>query len=112
MEDSQKLGHLVDHDEVAGSHAVDAIRAEHEMTFLEAVKLYPKAMAWSAFVSVGVIMLAFDPQLVGNLYGTPQFRRDFGYLYKGEVSPVIPACPSTFPHASQSFFETFRLQAS
>lgn len=106
MEDSQKLGHLVDHDEVAGSHAVDAIRAEHEMSFLEAAKLYPKAMAWSAFVSVGVIMLAFDPQLVGNLYGTPQFKRDFGYLYKDEVSAAIFTCSSN----SCGRLETSKLQ--
>lgn len=31
-------------------------------------------------------MLAFDSQLMGNLYATPQFRKDFGYLYNGDVS--------------------------
>jgi hypothetical protein len=70
----------------ATAEAVEAIRAEHELTFTEALKLYPKAIAWSGFVSIGVIMLAFDPQLIGNLYSTPQFARDFGHLYKGDVS--------------------------
>ncbi|KAI3391812.1 hypothetical protein diail_6774 [Diaporthe ilicicola] len=60
-----------------------AIQAEHELTFTQACHLYPKAILWSAFVSVGVIMLAFDPQLLGNLYATPQFQRDFGYPYDG-----------------------------
>ena len=69
----------------ADAELVEAIRAEHELSFLAAVKLYPKAIGWSAYVSMGVIMLAFDPQLVGNLYATPQFARDFGYEYKGEV---------------------------
>lgn len=69
----------------ADAELVEAIRAEHELTFFAAVRLYPKAMAWSAFVSTGVIMLAFDPQLLGNLYSMPQFGKDFGYEYKGEV---------------------------
>lgn len=60
-----------------------AIQAEHELTFTQACHLYPKAIFWSAFVSLGVIMLAFDPQLLGNLYATPQFQRDFGYPYDG-----------------------------
>lgn len=62
----------------------EAIRAEQDLSFIEAVKIYPKAIGWSAFVSMGVIMLAFDPQLLGNLYSMPQFQRDFGYLYQGE----------------------------
>lgn len=61
-----------------------AIQAEHELTFTQACKLYPAAIGWSVFVSIGVIMLAFDPQLLGNLYATTQFCRDFGYLYQGE----------------------------
>jgi MFS transporter, SP family, general alpha glucoside:H+ symporter len=27
---------------------------------------------------------AFDPQLLGNLYATPAFQRDFGYEFEGE----------------------------
>lgn len=82
-----KPGSEANHREMVGvdSQANEHIRTEHEMSFMESVKLYPKAIGWSAFVSMGVIMLAFDPQLVGNLYATDQFQRDFGYLYKGEV---------------------------
>lgn len=69
----------------------EAINQEHELGFIEAVKLYPQAVGWSAFVSIGVIMLAFDPQLLGNLYATPQFQRDFGYEYNGEVSCSLTA---------------------
>lgn len=60
-----------------------ATTAEATLTFRRACTLYPAAIAWSAFVSLGVIMLAFDPQLLGNLYATPQFCRDFGYQYRG-----------------------------
>lgn len=63
----------------------EAIQQEHELSFTEAAKLYPTAVGWSVFMSLGVIMLAFDPQLLGNLYATPQFQRDFGYEFEGEV---------------------------
>ena len=63
----------------------DAIQLEHNLTFAQAVKLYPAAIAWSAFVSIGVIMLAFDPQLLGNLFAMDRFKQDFGYDFNGEV---------------------------
>ncbi|KAF4589045.1 maltose permease [Ophiocordyceps camponoti-floridani] len=58
--------------------------------FVETVRLYPKAIGWSLFMSLGVIMAAFDPQLIGSLYSTPQFARDFGSRY-GEDEYVIGA---------------------
>lgn len=104
MADDVKVhGTAAHHDEggkpTAGdAEIVEAIRAQHSLSFSEALKLYPKAVAWSAYVSIGVIMLAFDPQLVGNLYATPQFKKDYGYLYKGEVSKLSEdACPRKSP---------------
>jgi hypothetical protein len=65
----------------------EAINVEHTLTLRQAVRLYPKAIAWSIFVSLGVIMLGFDPQLIGNLYASPQFVRHFGQLdVDGNVS--------------------------
>ena len=64
----------------------EAIRVEHNLTFREAVRLYPAAIGWSVFVSMGVIMLAFDPQLLGNLFAMTQFQNDFGYEFEGQVS--------------------------
>ena len=69
----------------SSTQLVEAIQIEHALSFTQALKLYPKAIGWSMFVSTGVIMLAFDPQLLGNLYATPQFARDFGDLYNGRV---------------------------
>ncbi|KAI1851754.1 hypothetical protein JX266_003216 [Neoarthrinium moseri] len=75
----------------AGDVAIsEAVHQEHHLGFVEAVKLYPTAVGWSAFVSIGVVMLAFDPQLLGNLYATPQFQRDFGYEYEGEYIISAP----------------------
>ncbi|KAK3943949.1 maltose permease [Diplogelasinospora grovesii] len=68
----------------------EAIQLEHNLTFWQALKLYPAAIGWSAFVSMGVIMLAFDPQLLGNLYATPQFQGDFGYEYEGNYIISAP----------------------
>ncbi|KAF2017508.1 sugar transporter [Aaosphaeria arxii CBS 175.79] len=62
----------------------EAIEVEHTLTFWQAVKFYPKAIGWSMYFSLGVIMLSFDPQLLGNLYAMPAFQKDFGYVYEGE----------------------------
>jgi hypothetical protein len=69
---------------VAGEEARLATAQEHSLTFREAVRLYPKAIGWSLFFSLGIIMTAFDPQLLGQLFATPKFQRDFGYKFNGE----------------------------
>ncbi|KAM7213714.1 MFS maltose permease [Rhypophila decipiens] len=71
-------------------HLDQAIQFEHSLAFTQACKLYPAAIGWSAFVSLGVIMLAFDPQLLGNLYAMPRFKLDFGYEYEGEYIISAP----------------------
>lgn len=71
-------------------HVTDAnAPQEAQLTFRQALKLHKKAIAWSAYVSIGVIMLAFDPQLLGNLYAITQFATDFGQLVDGEVSRIM-----------------------
>jgi MFS transporter, SP family, general alpha glucoside:H+ symporter len=35
-------------------------------------------------------MTAFDPQLLGNLYATPAFQKEFGYLYNGNYIISAP----------------------
>lgn len=64
----------------------EAIRIEHELSFIQAVRQYPTAIGWTAFVSLGIIMLAFDPQVMGNLFSTSYFTRDFGHKYQDDVS--------------------------
>ncbi|KAF2259772.1 sugar transporter [Lojkania enalia] len=60
----------------------EAIEIEHGLSFRDAIRLYPKAIGWSMYFSLGVIMLSFDPQLLGNLYAMPAFQKDFGYPFK------------------------------
>ncbi|KJY02504.1 hypothetical protein TI39_contig48g00013 [Zymoseptoria brevis] len=75
---------------IAGEDVRQAIQNEHELSFVEALRQYPTAVGWSVFFSLGVIMTAFDPQLMGNLYATPAFQRDFGYLYNDEYIISAP----------------------
>ncbi|KAI6805334.1 putative maltose permease [Hortaea werneckii] len=83
---SSKTGNV----QLAGPEAQEATENEHNLSFIEAIKLYPKAVGWSIFFSLGVIMTAFDPQLLGNLYATPAFQRDFGYFYDGSYIVSAP----------------------
>ena len=72
------------------AEARKAFEAEHALSFKRSVALYPKAVGWSLFFSLGVVMAAFDPQLLGNLYATPAFQKDFGYDYKGSYIISAP----------------------
>jgi hypothetical protein len=78
------------HDVKTGQEARDATDAEHKMTLREAIQMYPTAIGWAMFFSLGTIMTAFDPQLLGNLYATPAFQKKFGYLYKGSYIVSAP----------------------
>ncbi|KMP00780.1 maltose permease MAL61 [Coccidioides immitis RMSCC 2394] len=93
-----------------GGEAQIATVAETSMDFRTAIKLYPKAAAWSLFFSLGVIMTGFDPQIMGNLYGVPKFQEDFGYIFKGKwiisaawqsglspVGQVVGALAASYP---------------
>ena len=68
---------------IAGEEARQGTALEHSLTFFEAIKLYPTAVGWSVFFSLGIIMTAFDPQLLGQLFATPKFQKDFGYKFEG-----------------------------
>jgi SP family general alpha glucoside:H+ symporter-like MFS transporter len=51
---------------------------EHEMTVGQALKLYPKAVAFSAVLSLAIIMEGYDTSLLGSFYGYPVFQKRFG----------------------------------
>ncbi|KAI9652990.1 MAG: hypothetical protein M1821_007743 [Bathelium mastoideum] len=70
--------------------AAESTQTEHDLDFKTAIKLYPKAVGWSFFFSLGVIMLSFDPQLLGNLYATPAFQKAFGYEFNGSYIISAP----------------------
>ncbi|KAJ5588167.1 hypothetical protein N7537_010845 [Penicillium hordei] len=55
-----------------------ATHSEHELTFLRALQLYPKAVAWSIFLSLALIMEGYDMKLVGSLFAQPTFQKKYG----------------------------------
>jgi MFS transporter, SP family, general alpha glucoside:H+ symporter len=57
-----------------------ATEAEHKMTFLEGVRLYPKAIAWSILLSLTIVMEGYDTSLINSFYAFPEFRRSYGHL--------------------------------
>jgi SP family general alpha glucoside:H+ symporter-like MFS transporter len=79
---------------VEGSMSIEdarlAAEADYKLSLWQSIKKYPTACAWSVFFSLGTIMTAFDPQLLGNLYATPAFQRDFGYMYNGQYIISAP----------------------
>ncbi|EJT71349.1 hypothetical protein GGTG_10608 [Gaeumannomyces tritici R3-111a-1] len=55
-----------------------ATENEHKMGLFEALRMYPKASAWSILISVAVIMEGFDVVLLSNFYAYPEFKKSFG----------------------------------
>jgi len=45
--------------------AAKATQAEHNMTLLEGLRTYPKAVGWSILISTAVVMEGFDTILMG-----------------------------------------------
>jgi SP family general alpha glucoside:H+ symporter-like MFS transporter len=60
------------------SEAQHAASDEKEMTLLQGLKLYPKAVGWSVVLSSALIMEGYDLALLGSLYGNEQFKRKYG----------------------------------
>lgn len=61
-------------------NAKAATDKEQNMTLMQGIKLYPKAVAWSAFISMCIVMEGYDISLVNNFYAFPQFKEKYGEL--------------------------------
>jgi SP family general alpha glucoside:H+ symporter-like MFS transporter len=62
------------------SDAKNATSKEHQMGFMQALKLYPKAVGWSILLSTAVIMEGYDVVLLSSFYALPQFNKKYGVL--------------------------------
>lgn len=71
-------------------NAKAATEKEHNMTLLQGIKLYPKAIAWSMLISTLIVMEGFDIALINNLYGFQAFNQKFG-VQQPDGSWQIPA---------------------
>lgn len=61
---------------IAAEEVREAIEVEHNLTFLQALKLYPKAIGWSMYFSLGVIMLGMVSILVLRFCYAPYADRN------------------------------------
>jgi MFS transporter, SP family, general alpha glucoside:H+ symporter len=93
------------------SEAKDATDQEHSMSFMQAIKLYPKAVGWSMLLSTAIIMEGYDVVLLSSFYALPQFNEKYGvctsFLHRSPLSvqsttetitwrPSSSLCPSLY----------------
>ncbi|EQB55952.1 hypothetical protein CGLO_04056 [Colletotrichum gloeosporioides Cg-14] len=64
------------------AHAAD--HEDHETGILKSFIRYPWASAWCVYACWTIILLSFDTQAASSVVGIPEFRKDFGYEYKGQ----------------------------
>jgi len=57
-----------------------ATEKEHNMTLLQGIKLYPKAVFWSILISTCIAMEGYDVCLLGAFYAHPKFNEKYGVL--------------------------------
>ncbi|KAK1820909.1 hypothetical protein LTR12_004621 [Friedmanniomyces endolithicus] len=72
-------------------NAKNATEKEHNMTLMQGIRLYPKAIAWSMLISTCIAMEGYDVCLINNFYAFPQFNRKYGVYDAATASYQIPA---------------------
>ncbi|OBT39587.1 hypothetical protein VE00_10551 [Pseudogymnoascus sp. WSF 3629] len=70
-------------DEINREMAKKGTATEHELGTWEAMKIYRKAAFWSMFISLSIIMRAYDIEIMGNFFALPAFQQHFGIYYEG-----------------------------
>ncbi|KAJ5633756.1 Maltose permease MAL61 [Penicillium herquei] len=71
-------------------NAMAATQKEQNMTLMQGIRLYPKAVAWSIFISTCIVMEGYDISLVTNFYGFDTFNRKYGQL-QSDGTYQVPA---------------------
>lgn len=72
------------------SEARAAQEAEHDMTFFQAVKRYPKAIGFSVIISLAIVMEGYDLSLMATFFAQPQFQQRYG-IQTANGNWIIPA---------------------
>lgn len=60
--------------------AKDSDESDKQMSFVQALKQYPKAAAWSVLISTTLVMEGYDTALLNALFALPVFQQKFGQL--------------------------------
>lgn len=72
-------------------NAKAATDKEHNMTLMQGIRLYPKAVAWSVLISTCIVMEGFQVCLLPNFYAFPPFREKYGEYVPSDDSYQVPA---------------------
>lgn len=59
-------------------NAKSATEKEQQMSLLQGIKLYPKAVGWSILISTCICMEGYDVCLLSNFYSFPVFNKKYG----------------------------------
>src|SRR6187402_2401523 len=85
-------GHVAtDFDKAWAGEIEQVLVQDHTMTFLSAVKLYPKAVAWSLVMSTALIMEGYDTALLKSLFALPAFQETYTNGSKSGTSQISAA---------------------
>jgi SP family general alpha glucoside:H+ symporter-like MFS transporter len=76
---------------ILSSEAKLATEAEHNMSIRDAIKRYPKAVAWSILFSTAIIMEGYDIVLVTAFFAYPSFQKKFGEPVKNGTNYQVTA---------------------
>ena len=71
-----------------------ALASERHMTFLDGVRLYPRAIGWSALLSLTIVMEGFGLSMNNSLMAFPEFRRVYGQETKDHGYQISTAWQS------------------
>lgn len=95
---NEKIDAAVEHEHADGDArgkdtelAKHAAEAEHALTFLQAIRKYPKAGMWSVFLSTSIIMEGYDIVLISSFFAQPSFLRRYGDYDQSSGSYQISA---------------------
>lgn len=82
---NQDMPHLL-------NEAKEATGSEKNMTLMQAIRTYPKAVMFSMILSTAIIMEGYDVVLLANLYASPAFAKRYGVATGSATDPYqIPA---------------------
>lgn len=85
------MPHLANVESYVAADAAKAADAERNMTLMQGLKLYPKAVGWSVLLSTCIIMEGFDLVLITSLYALPAFQKKFGTRISDDAYEVSAA---------------------
>lgn len=73
------------------TQALAATQHEHNMSFRDGLRMYPKAILWSAGISLAIVGEGFDTALVSSLFAFDTFKKSYGELTPSVTYEVSPA---------------------